>query len=635
MAPSAEAVHNGSGTSVEYPVKGDLRKMMSQNPIPTITPGTVDPASMGDEEPTKQARAVLQTLNVSLATNDAQTLESCFYPGQAYWKDLLALTYYIRTFSTPGVIAASLLETASLRQLTAGFELEGAALFIPATPVLQFIDCSLTFKTGSPAAKCSGRILLLPVKTGETLEWKIWILSTKLESLDVQSEDEALLQTPGRKLDSAEPLETDVFIVGGGNAAIALAARLKALGVDSIIAERNANVGDNWALRYDSLKFHVPTSFCELPYMAYDKELQSPHHLSRDDLAKQVRRYVEAFHLNVVNSAEITQTTQMPDKRWHVEFRTPTGAYTVTAKHLVQATGIASQKPYNPPMADKELYKGIRIHSAQFKNGEQLRAQGVDSVLIVGSANTGFDVLEDCYAAGLRPTMVVRSPTYIVPIEYIYNKMSLGAYDFGVEAADRMFLTLPAVVDGQLARNLFAHLASQEPQRYEALAKAGFPVYDSRSPNAALMHNLIERAGGHYVDVGGTALLSEGKAGVKAGVEPVGYTATGLRFSDGSTVDADAVVWCTGFADADARTVVTEILKTELPVDATWGIDEEGEIRGMWKRHLLVDNYWTMGGYTQQHRFYSRTLALQIKAALEGILPPAYRDTPQPKTLST
>lgn len=658
-------MHDGRSKSVQHPGKGDLRKMMLQNPVPTITPGIVDPASMGDEEPTNQARAVLQTLNVALVTNDAQTFEGCFYPGQAYWKDLLALTYHIRTFSTPGVIAASLLETAGLRELTGGFELEGAALFISATPVLvrptldlplpvsslsitrwessltrsvfkqQFIDCNLTFKTGSPAAKCSGRILLLPVKTGETLAWKIWILSTKLESLDIQSEDEALLETPGRNLDIAEPLETDVFIVGGGNAAVALAARLKALGVDSIIAERNANVGDNWALRHDSLKFHVPTSFCEMPYMTYGKDLQSPHHLSRDDLAEQVRRYVKAFHLNVVNSAEIMRTTQMPDKRWRVEFRTPTVAYSVTAKHLVQATGIASQKPYNPPMADEELYKGIRIHSAHFKNGEQLRTQGVNSVLIVGSANTGFDVLQDCYDAGLRPTMVVRSPTYIVPLEYIFNRMSLGAYDFGVEAADRMFLTLPTVVDGQLARNLFAHFASQEPQRYDALAKAGFPVYDSRSPDAALMHNLVERAGGHYVDVGGTALLSEGKAGVKAGVEPVGYTATGLLFSDGTTVDADAVVWCTGFADADARTVVAEILKTELPVDATWGIDEEGEIRGMWKRHLLVDNYWTMGGYTQQHRFHSRTLALQIKAALEGILPPAYRDTPQPKTLNT
>lgn len=129
-------MQNGTGESVEDPGKGDLRKMMSQNPLPTITPGTVDPASMGEGAPTKQALAVLQILNAALVSRDVQTLEGCFYPGQAYWKDLLALTYHTRTFSTPSVIAASLLETASLRKIEGGFELEGDAVFIPATPVL-------------------------------------------------------------------------------------------------------------------------------------------------------------------------------------------------------------------------------------------------------------------------------------------------------------------------------------------------------------------------------------------------------------------------------------------------------------------------------------------------------------------
>jgi cation diffusion facilitator CzcD-associated flavoprotein CzcO len=147
------------------------------------------------------------------------------------------------------------------------------------------------------------------VRTEETLAWKVWIFSTRLESLDVQCEDEVLLETRGRKLDRR-------VHVGGGNATLTLAARLKALGVDSILAERNTNVGDNWALRYDSLKFHLPTSSCELPYITYDKELQSAHQLSRNDLAEQMRRYVAAFNLNAITSAEITQTTQMPDKRW-------------------------------------------------------------------------------------------------------------------------------------------------------------------------------------------------------------------------------------------------------------------------------------------------------------------------------
>jgi hypothetical protein len=266
-------------------------------------------------------------------------------------------------------------------------------------------------------------------------------------------------------------------------------------------------------------------------------------------------------------------------------------------------------------------------------------------------------VLEDCQAAGLKTTMNVRSPTYIVPVDYVCHKMSLGAYDFGVEAADNLFLSLPSSIDGQLARGLFAVFASQEPKRYAALEAAGFPVLDSSHPTSALMHNLIEKAGGHYVDVGGTKLIEEGKVGVKAGVEPVAYTATGLRFSDGSALDADAIVWCTGFSDGNLRNTAAEILggssepngtvngtingdskhllgPQELAerVDSTWGIDSEGEIRGMWKRHLRLDNFWVMGGYTQQHRWHSRTLALQIKAALAGVLPPAYRDTPTVKT---
>jgi hypothetical protein len=237
--------------------------------------------------------------------------------------------------------------------------------------------------------------------------------------------------------------------------------------------------------------------------------------------------------------------------------------------------------------------------------------------------------------------MVARSPTYIVPLEYIQNKRSLGAYDLDVAAADRMFLTLPTEISGQLARNLFRMLASQEPDRYSALKKAGFPVLDSSEPNQALYSNLVERAGGHYVDIGGTELLAQGRAGVKAGVEPITFTETGLRFSDGSAADADAVIWCTGFADRDVRDTAVEILGGNESVgdenildprdiaarlDATWGVDSEGEIRGMWKRHPRLENYWVMGGFTQQHRWYSRVLALQIKAALEGILPEAYRE---------
>ncbi|KAF9641523.1 putative flavin-containing monooxygenase protein [Lasiodiplodia theobromae] len=625
----------------ELPAAADLRHMFAQQPLPVIAPGTVDADLMSGDEATKQAQAVVDALNAAVAADDAKALEGLFFSGsKVYWKDSLALTAHLRTFTDADVISSALLETAKLRAVSE-FKVEGVAKFLPATPVLQFIDSGLSFKTGSPGATCSGRILLLPVKDNDRTQWKIWIFSTRIESLDIQKEDESLLKNPGRQLDGLQTIETDVFIIGGGNAAVALAARLKALGVESVMAERSARPGDNWALRYDCMKFHIPTAFCELPYMTYDKHLQTPHLLTKDELAEQVRRYVATFHLNIINSAKIVSAKyDQSTQQWTVKFETPAGLRTAVSKHLVQATGIGSQKPYVPPMADQDKYKGISIHSAQFKNGKELADKGAKSALIIGSANTAFDILVDIHAAGLRTTLNARSPTYIVPLSYVCDPLSLGAYDvLGVDAADRNFLTLPTAVDGQLAKGLFAAFASREPERYSKLAAAGFPVLDSAHPDCALASNLLERAGGHYVDVGGTSLIADGKAAVKAGVAPVAFTADGVRFADGSEVQADAVVWCTGFRDKNVRDVAAEALgggEVERGIaarlDATWGVDAEGEIRGMWKRHARVDNFWVMGGFTQQHRWHSATLAVQIKAALEGVLPEAYRGTPAPRT---
>ncbi|KAJ5980851.1 Monooxygenase [Penicillium waksmanii] len=343
--------------------------------------------------------------------------------------------------------------------------------------------------------------------------------------------------------------------------------------------------------------------------ISYDKELCAPHLLSKDELASQVRRYVETFNLNIITSAEIKSTQyDMSTERWDIEIDTPAGKRKISSKQLVLATGFGSQKPNMPYIPGKKLYKGTSIHSAQFKSGMDLNDKGIKSVVVIGSANTAFDVLEDCHAAGLQSTMNVRTPTYMVPLQYVCHKMSLGAYDAGVEASDNRFLLLPTVVDGQLARNLFRLFASQEPNRYEALKTAGFPALDSSDPSQALMHNLLERAGGHYVDVGGTKLIEDGKIVVKANVEPVAYTATGLQFSDGSVIESDAIVWCTGFADGNLRQTGAEILgagasKVEgkkvlgpeeivARLEVTWGVDAEGEIRGCGS----VTRAWTIFG---------------------------------------
>ncbi|KAK6826205.1 hypothetical protein PG989_012078 [Apiospora arundinis] len=111
--------------------------------------------------------------------------------------------------------------------------------------------------------------------------------------------------------------------------------------------------------------------------------------------------------------------------------------------------------------------------------------------------------------------------------------------------------------------------------------------------------------------------------------ELVGFHERGVTFRDGSAVDADAVVWCTGFADKNYRDIAAEILgggngavaqetnrtsgdpsggnnddeddvlepdEIARRIDTTWGLDAEGEIRGLAKRHIRAENYWAFGG---------------------------------------
>ncbi|KUI52875.1 hypothetical protein VP1G_00529 [Cytospora mali] len=222
---------------------------------------------------------------------------------------------------------------------------------------------------------------------------------------------------------------------------------------------------------------------------------------------------------------------------------------------------------------------------------------------------------------------------------------AIGAHDLmPLEAADKLLNTLLQALDGQSSHGLFAHLAAQEPDHYLALSQANLPVLDSREdPSVTVQHHLVERRGGHYIDIGGTKLIAEGKVAVRDRVAPIGYTEIGLRLSDRSTLDADTVIWCTGLADKDVRSTAEGILRvTEdcnhvdilgpkdiaARLDATWGVDAEGEVRGMWKRHLRMENYWVIGGIIQHQRWWLRPLAQQIRLALDSYLPPTYRDTP-------
>ena len=142
---------------------------------------------------------------------------------------------------------------------------------------------------------------------------------------------------------------------------------------------------------------------------------------------------------------------------------------------------------------------------------------------------------------------------------------------------------------------------------------------------------------------------------VKGDATITGFTETGLEFGDGSTLDADVIVFCTGFSH-DVRREAIKVVGPEIGerLDDYWELDDEGELRGAYKPHgckfcalcfrsrLPVDCFtdssrvdpgiWYIGGGVTYARFYSRFMALQIKASLEGVPLEMYTKKPVPKS---
>lgn len=153
----------------------------------------------------------------------------------------------------------------------------------------------------------------------------------------------------------------------------------------------------------------------------------------------------------------------------------------------------------------------------------------------------------------------------------IYNS------EIPTEISDRSFQSGPLAVSRELVGVLLNDLARSEPERFDALERAGFRV--NRYGN--VMKYIYESFGGHYMDVGASAQIAQGLIRVKSGSLPVRYTPSGLQFDDGTTLDADLVVFATGF-QMDMRPVIEKLLGREVAsqIESFWGLNEEGEING-------------------------------------------------------
>jgi putative flavoprotein involved in K+ transport len=590
---------------------------------------------MLDTTPQARAQTLLDRLGSALAAGDPQVAANLF-ASESYWRDLVAFTWNIKTVEGREEIADMLRATLAHAK-PRHFALDATQAVSDAGGVLE---AWFTFETET--GRGYGHL--------RANDQGVWTLLTTLVELKGHEERQGFTRPMGAlhgvhrhskswkerreeeiaKLGHSE--QPYVVIVGGGQGAIGLGARLRQLDVPAIIVEKNAKPGDSWRNRYKSLCLHDPVWYDHLPYIDFPKNW--PVFSPKDKIGDWLEMYAKVMELNywgstLAKSAEYDAAA----KEWTVKVEREGQEITLRPKHLVFATGM-SAKPNLPQFKGMETFKGDQHHSSKHPGPEAYKGK---RVVVIGSNNSAHDICAALWENDVDVTMVQRSSTHIARSDTL---MELGLGDLYSERAlqngvttakaDLLYASIPYRLLASFQKPVSDKIREVDADFYAALEKAGFQL-DFGDDDTGLTMKYMRRGSGYYIDIGASQLIIDGKIKLAAGqVEEV--LPDGVRLDNGRVLPADVLVYATGYSSMNG--FVEDLCGREMAetVGKVWGLGSattkdpgpwEGEQRNMWKP-TNQEALWLHGGNLHQSRHYSQFLALQLKARQAGIPTPVY-----------
>ena len=572
----------------------------------------------------------------ALVAPDAGELAPLFHP-ESYWRDVLALTWGIDTFEGRDAILNE------LRARTSHAKPERFRIAPHRTAPRHVtragtdaIEAIFTFETAQ--GRGSGLLRLIPdAKDGGAL--KAWTLLTTLDELKGHEERLGRHQTQGKAysrdfrgpnwLDlrkaSAEyaDRDPDVLVVGGGHAGLGIAARLTQLQIDTLIVDRLPRIGDNWRKRYHALVLHNQVQVNHLPYMPFPPTW--PTYIPKDKLAGWFEAYVESLELNFWTGTEFEGGRYDEDAgHWIVTLHLADGTRReMRPRHVVLATGVSGipNIPAIPSLAD---FGGKVLHSSQYEDGDAWKGK---SAIVIGTGNSGRDIAQDLESSGAAVTLVQRSPTLIVNVEPS-AQLPYALYDEGpsLEDCDLITVATPLALGRETHRRLTERARQMDKPLLDGLERIGFQL-DFGEDGTGWQFKYLTRGGGYYFNVGCSDLLAAGRIGLLQFTDIERFVPDGVRLKSGGMQAADLVVLATGYKGQEALVARLFGEATARRVGPIWGFGDGQELRNMFMR-TPQPGLWFIAGSLAQCRIYSKYLALQIKAAEVGLLPPVGSEAP-------
>ncbi|HEX6344722.1 NAD(P)/FAD-dependent oxidoreductase [Umezawaea sp.] len=586
---------------------------------------------------TAKVTAWLADFESALASGEPDAVAALF-GEESYWRDLVAFTWNIVTVEgRDGVrdMLAATLERVRPHAFRIADDLGGAS------EGDGVVESWIAFETS--VGRCTGHVRLR--------DGLVWTLLTTMNELIGHEEPVDGRRPRGaehgadrnrrtwleKRVQEAEELgrttQPHTLVIGGGQGGIALGARLRQLGVPTIVVERGARAGDAWRSRYKSLCLHDPVWYDHLPYLDFPKNW--PVFAPKDKIGDWLEMYARVMELNYWTSTEALNASYDADARvWTVLVRRDGEEITLRPRELVLATGM-SGKANVPEFEGADTFRGDQHHSSKHPGPDAYRGE---RAVVIGSNNSAHDICAALWENDVDVTMVQRTSTHVVRSDSLMRIALGGLYSeeavaagMTTQKADLTFASLPYRIMHEFQIPVYDEIREVDADFYARLEQAGF-LLDYGDDDSGLFMKYLRRGSGYYIDVGASDLVANGDIKLRSGVDVVRLTEDAVVLSTGEELPADLVVYATGYGSMNgwAADLISQEVADE--VGKVWGLGSattkdpgpwEGEQRNMWKP-TRQEALWFHGGNLHQSRHYSLYLALQLKARYEGIPTPVY-----------
>jgi cation diffusion facilitator CzcD-associated flavoprotein CzcO len=288
--------------------------------------------------------------------------------------------------------------------------------------------------------------------------------------------------------------ETDVVVIGAGQAGLSSAYFLRRAGFGPedgyVVLDGDRAPGGAWQHRWPSLRMETVNGIFDLPGMAF--EPPSPQERASIAVPRYFARFEERLQLAVHRPVSVRAVRYGPDDRLLVE----SDAGTWAARAVINATGTWT-RPFWPYYPGRETFQGRQLHAANYPGPWQFAGK---RMVVVGGGITAIQLLTELAQAGASTTWVTRRPPVFrdEPFTREYGREVVAMVERRVRAG-----LVPQSVVG--VTGLPVTGAVLEAQRNGVLDR--LPMFDRITPE-------------------------------------------GVAWDDGRTVEADVILWCTGWRAA-------------------------------------------------------------------------------------